>query len=152
MTKIDVDTTQLKTYGNTLMNYSNQLENEIDNVFDLLSKMSVTGTWNGKAAYDYIMAVKKDKRQYKAFVNSIYKDGKVLYNIGDWKNFVDWDFYYKREVNDVYDCYMYNHDRLRDLINKIKEKDEKYRKIDLAAKSALLYNNISEIERTKKRI
>lgn len=84
MTKIDVDTTQLKTYGNTLMNYSNQLENEIDNVFDLLSKMSVTGTWNGKAAYDYIMAVKKDKRQYKAFVNSIYKDGKVLYSIGEY--------------------------------------------------------------------
>ena len=30
------------------------------------------------------------------------------------------------------------------------EKDEKYRKIDLAAKSVLLYNNIREIERTKK--
>ena len=100
------------------------------------------------------MKVKYDGDKLISITNTRLQDLKTrLYNCQTyWKNFVDWDFYYKREVNDVYDCYMYNHDRLRDLINKIKEKYEKYRKIDLAAKSALLYNNISEVERTKKRI
>ncbi len=84
MTKINVDTTKLKEYGSELVKYSNELEKEFNKIFNALENISTTGAWNGDAAYQYILSTKKDRKQYESFNNSIYKDGKTLYVIGEY--------------------------------------------------------------------
>ena len=64
----------------------------------------------------------------------------------------EWNFRYKKEYDELCDCISYNRERLIKLITKIKEKDEKLKKIDNEVRSALLYNNIYEVKRNKRRI
>lgn len=80
MEKINIDTDKIKECGRDIANLSVELNTKIDELFDELFNVKNKNIWLGKSADEFIISCKTEKKQYKHLVNSLYNEGKFLYN------------------------------------------------------------------------
>lgn len=79
MAEIKVDTIKMRECGNDIMQISNEIGSELDNLFDRITKMPIkTFEWTGLAAQAFASKAKLEKIQYVELKNSLYQYGKYL--------------------------------------------------------------------------
>ncbi len=84
MSQIIIDTEQVKKNGQTLMNLSNNLNEQLNGLFRLLENLEKIGAWTGKSSQLYSNKVRREKAQYYDLKNSIYRDGKNAFDIASY--------------------------------------------------------------------
>ncbi len=79
MAEIKVDTVKMRECGNDIMQISNEIGSELDNLFERLTNMPTkTFEWTGSAAQAFATRAKYEKIQYVELKNSLYQYGKYL--------------------------------------------------------------------------
>ena len=82
MNNFDIDTKELYNLGSDIMKLSNELNEELEGLFNRITNMSkVTQEWVGDSANEYVRKAKIEKADYIKYKNSLYKYGKTLCDI-----------------------------------------------------------------------
>lgn len=84
MSQIMMDTDKVKSDGQSLMNLSKNLNEQLNGLFRVLENLDKIGAWKGQASQLYSSKVKIDKSQYYVFKNSVYRDGKNAFEIASY--------------------------------------------------------------------
>ncbi len=92
MSKISIDTTQLKAAGENIVSIAEEFNSIIEDIFTKLKNMDNNGTWTGEsensAAKKYIERISKEKEQYSNYAIAISKLGNEIITYADKMNSV----------------------------------------------------------------
>lgn len=92
MSKISIDTTQLKAAGGNIVSIAEEFNSIIEDIFTKLKNMDNNGTWTGEsensAAKKYIERISKEKEQYSNYAIAISKLGNEIITYADKMNSV----------------------------------------------------------------
>ncbi len=92
MSKIVIDTTKLKTSGESIVSIAEEFNSIIEDIFTKLKTMDANGTWTGdaenSAAKRYIERVSKEKEQYTNYAIAIKNLGNEIITFADKMNTV----------------------------------------------------------------
>lgn len=92
MSKISIDTTDLKASGENIVNIAEEFNSIIEDIFTKLKNMDANGTWTGdtesSSAKRYIERVSKEKEQYTNYAIAIKKLGNEIITYADKMNSV----------------------------------------------------------------
>lgn len=82
MSKISIDTTQLKAAGESIVSIAEEFNSIFEDIFTKLKNMDNNGTWTGEsensAAKKYIERISKEKEQYSNYAIAISKLGNEI--------------------------------------------------------------------------
>lgn len=82
MSKISIDTTQLKAAGESIVSIAEEFNSIFEDIFTKLKNMDNNGTWTGEsensAAKKYIERISKEKEQYFNYAIAISKLGNEI--------------------------------------------------------------------------
>ncbi len=78
---VELDSSNLYENGKRILELVNELENNIDYIFNRMDGMpTITGEWQGKAAMNFLKNARKDKKQYNNLINVLRSYGNSLVN------------------------------------------------------------------------
>ncbi len=78
---VELDSNNLYENGKRLLELANELENNINYVFNRMEGMpSITGEWQGRSAVNFLNNIQNDKKQYKSFINTLRSYGNCFLN------------------------------------------------------------------------
>lgn len=78
MQEMIVDTAKMRENGKDIINLCSELNEQINYLFDRISKMKETDCWTGPSADKFIVNTLADKAQYIAFKNALQQQGVFL--------------------------------------------------------------------------
>ena len=75
----ELDSTTLYENGKKFLKLVDELENNIDYIYNRMDKMPfITGEWQGKAVSKFLNGTKKDKKEIKSFITALRNYGNNL--------------------------------------------------------------------------
>ena len=80
----EIDTSKLTKYGNSIVDSSHALNEEIQKLYDrIINIPTKTGEWQGESALEFVRKVKKDKIEVLKTRKKIYNCGNALLKISE---------------------------------------------------------------------
>lgn len=83
MAKLDIETSNLRKYGQELIDETKELETLFNDMFDSIGNMAEKA-WSGAAAVEYSKIVREERAEYHNLKESIKSDGNILIGIADY--------------------------------------------------------------------
>lgn len=85
MAEIYVDTEKMRNCGNTILDLVEEFKQTLDAIFTRLENVPThTKEWIGDSSTLFVELAKKDKVEYYAYANSLYKYGKYLIDCANY--------------------------------------------------------------------
>ena len=79
-----IDTNKLKDYGESIVDSSRKLNDEIQKIYDRIINVPIkTGEWQGESALSFAKKVQKDKISVLNTKKKIYNCGNALLKVSD---------------------------------------------------------------------
>lgn len=79
MTKLNVNTSKVKTLGENMVKISNSFYSDVNSLYNRVYKVPmVTREWVGVASNNYASILLKEKTQYVNYANSLKEMGNIL--------------------------------------------------------------------------